>query len=105
MTVRLARFLKRWSAPEGSVGPLITFTTPGRGFGYIALRLRAGHKVAWLRLIKHHDRHLPRLTLSRPRDLRGQPCPCGSGIRIPGDTDGCEAEGCRDRVMNQGRTA
>ena len=104
MTVRLARFLQRWSAPEGSVGPLIAFTTPGRGFAYIALRLRAGHMVAWLRLIKFHGRRFPRLTLSRPHDRRGQPCPCGSGIRIQPDVDGCATEGCFERTY-QGRTA
>lgn len=97
--IRIAKFLRRWSAPHGSTGPLIVYAS--EELIYIALRLRLSrHKVAWFRFRKYATRRLPSLEFSGPLDLRGHKCDCGSGIWIQNDVDGCMALGCRKYFLD-----
>ena len=107
MFFRLCRFLHRWSAREGSSGPLIVSAYPD-GFSYLALRLRAGNKIMWIRAAQR-DHSRIRWSRTRIIDLRGRFCECGSGLRVASDMDGCGDPGCWEyhfRVaQDQGQTA
>jgi len=100
---RLIYFLSRWSAPHGSYGPLIaTRRSSHDDYAYLAFRLRFFHWGVWIRVIMRAGARRPRLA-GNTFDFRGHPCPCGSGIRIQADVDGCATEGCLERMLDRAR--
>ena len=101
--VRTVKFLRRWSAPEGSHGPLIAQVDPYDDFAYLAVRLRFLHWGAWIRVMARPSARRLRFDHST-FDLRGHPCPCGSGIRIQADVDGCCTEGCLEHMLRKSPT-
>jgi len=102
---RLCRFLHRWSGREGGTGPLIV--SAYEDFAYLAIRLRAGNLIKWVRLIQRDGKF--RYDASPIIDRRGTRCECGSGKWRQSDMDTCGDPGCLEYHMLrhdiQGRTA